>query len=81
VHNSHLVVLVINQMNTFYIVTAYLFNTSFTVFFLFTFGITILLRIFYQKSGGIRLEIFPLLYVLLHFLYCLLSYHFCSCIY
>lgn len=80
VHNSHLVFLIIKQMNTFYILNAHLFNTSFTVIISFRFVIPILVRDFYQNSGEIHLKNFPLLCVLLHVLYFLL-YHLCSCIY
>ena len=52
VHSSHLVVLIINQINTYYILTVYLFNISFTVIILFTFGIPVLLGGFYQNSSG-----------------------------
>jgi hypothetical protein len=56
VHNSHLVVLIINQINAFYILTAYLLNVSFTVIISFTFHTPVLLRGFYRSSGGIRLK-------------------------
>ena len=80
-HNSHLVALIINQINQFYILNAYLFNISFTVIISFTFGIPVLLKGFYQNSGGIRHKTFPQLCVLLHVPYFLLSSHLCSCMY
>jgi hypothetical protein len=69
VHKSHLVVLIIIQINTFCILTVYLLNIRFTVIISFTFGNPGLLKGFYQNSGGIRLKTFPVLCVLLCFLY------------